>query len=356
MHLGFWLGVVLLFVLYESTYNESWWGYYETIVNKLCYLPSQILIAYPLIYYQIPDLLYKGRYLTFGVSLVLNAYLASVFARIMKVYVYESLLMSGLEKDSVWSILTEPAPLLGQYLPWVFMVPLCMLMLKLIKEYFEQQEQALHLAQARKEAEMRLLKAQVHPHFLFNTLNNLYILSLEKAPETPVLIGKLAEMLDYMFGSQEGDWVSVQQEKQLLEQYIQLEALRYGDRLELQFEHDIESENIKMAPLLLIAFVENAFKHGASGDLGQPKVHIKLKASENHIFFNVWNTKPAQVQDDPQAYREGIGLKNVRRQLLLRYPGQHELQIREEPHTFEITLHIHLDTMVENSVKSTAYA
>lgn len=338
-HVLGWVGIVIVWVIYGGLWGNP---LDELLINKLCYLPPQIIATYWLIYYQIPKLVFQKKYLRFAVSFVVSVYLTTVLARILKIYVYETTLGADLPKDRLIPILTEIAPLLGQYLLWVYLIPFIILIVKFIKDHFEEKRQMEKLQKEKAIAELNFLKAQIHPHFLFNTLNNLYTLTLYKSETAPALILQLSDIIDYMFNQCQGSRVLVTNEVKLLRNYIDLELLRYGERLVLVFEHKIDDPASEIAPLILLSIVENAFKHGASGDIGNPKIHIHLRVENKQLYFKVFNTKARVAQMDSTSYKKGIGVNNIKRQLELIYPNHYELTTNEQADTYEFTLQVQL--------------
>lgn len=336
-HVLYWIGVVMIWAI-----PRSFEGGYEPLVNKLCYLPPQLFVTYLLLYHQIPMLLFQRKYLKFMGAILISIYLATVIARILKVYVYETVLDANLPKDSLYDIFTEPQPLLGQYLLWIIITPLVTLLIKFLKDHFQTKQRMDQLKKEKTTAELNFLKAQIHPHFLFNTLNNLYTLTLSKSDRAPDIVKKLSDILAYMFYQGDKKMVQISEEIQLLQNYIDLEMLRYGNRLELIFEKDIDHPDVKISPLVLLSMVENAFKHGASGDIGTPKIHIYLKVMKERLSFQVFNTKPQTPQKDEHKYKKGIGVSNIKRQLELLYPNKYQLTIDEKANTYEVSLNIDL--------------
>ena len=348
-HILFWLVITVGYGLLAGFFLNPW---YEPYLNKLGYLPAQILVAYTLIYYLIPRHLKKGKYAQFILSTFLLTYLGTVVARICKVYWYESLMKSDLPKDSLWEILSDPIPLGFQYIWWIYHFPLLMLLIKYLIEHFEEERRMLLLEKEKAHAELSFLKAQIHPHFLFNTLNNLYTLALDQSDHAPTMVKKLSGLLDYMLHYAGQTSVDIQKEIWLIQNYIDLELLRYGDRLDLSFNYEMDDPNARIAPLILLSVVENAFKHGASGDPGQPQIHIELVVVAQQLQFKVFNSKPQHQQSDPRNYKAGIGTKNVRKQLALIYPKVHQLNIRETDETYEVLLTINLNGQKFQSLDS----
>ena len=185
-----------------------------------------------------------------------------------------------------------------------------------------------------KEAELKLLKAQIQPHFLFNTLNNLYGLTLEKSNEAPNLVLRLSDILDYILYRCNEKYVPLNEEIKNLKNYIEIEKIRHTSRLRVEVSVPEENHPVKIAPLLLIPFVENAFKHGVSNNPGKAYIKLELKIIGNAIHFDLINFKnPFRVNE-----KSGIGLENVRKRLELLYPENYDLQIENKKKEF----HIHL--------------
>jgi two-component system LytT family sensor kinase len=191
-------------------------------------------------------------------------------------------------------------------------------------------------------AELNFMKAQIHPHFLFNTLNNLYVLTLQKSEKAADTVLKLSEMLDYMLYKCNESTVSISEEIQLIQNYIDLEELRYGDRLELVFNKNIDNAQTQIAPLVLVSLIENAFKHGASGTVTVPKIKIEISVKDEQLLFSIYNTKPIHVQKDNPSFKNGIGLVNTKSQLQLIYPEMHSIEIIEDKTSYEVKLQINL--------------
>ena len=338
-HVLYWTVSVLLWAIVGTFGNPD---KLEPLVNKLCYLPGQLVATYTFIYYLLPKFAYKKKYFSFVFFLILSAYVSTVLARFFKIYVYESVMGRPQEKDPIIDILTNIPALLGQYLLWVYLFALFTVLVKLTKDYFQQKRQVESLKKDKAAAELGFLKAQLHPHFLFNTLNNLYTLTLYKSDEAPDIVLKLAQILDYTLHQDKKAGISMQKEVSLIQNYIDLELLRYGDRLDFIFNKNIQNEEVLITPLVLLSIVENAFKHGASGDHGRPKIHIDLSVENDLLHFEVFNSKPKVTQVDKTNFKKGIGMNNVKRQLVLLYPEQHEFKIEETPDSYKVVLEIEL--------------
>ncbi|UZR98363.1 sensor histidine kinase [Chondrinema litorale] len=185
-----------------------------------------------------------------------------------------------------------------------------------------------------KEQELNLLKSQIHPHFLFNTLNTIYGFALKQSTETPDLILRLSDLLDYILYQVNKPGVSLRDELKHLNQYIDLEKVRFEDTLSVRMKLDIENDEEQIAPLILLPFVENAFKHGALTD-GLLLIDIVISSTNSRLHFYVKNTC------NFISYNAGIGLSNIQKRLELLYPDRHDLNISMEEDAFIVNLEIY---------------
>ncbi|MEM9302298.1 MAG: histidine kinase [Pseudomonadota bacterium] len=202
--------------------------------------------------------------------------------------------------------------------------------------YYRKEQREASSREQRKAAEIEALKNQLNPHFIFNTLNNIYALAIQRSPQTAEAVAKLSGILDYVLYRCGNDYVSLGEEVAMLEDYMALERLRFGDRVEVSFSND-SAGNEPVAPLLFLTLIENAFKHGVSQALGDAAVDVALRSDDREIVLEVSNTRPAPANDD-DAQRSGIGLANLRRQLGLLYPDAHRLDLVDSAERFTATL------------------
>ncbi|QCR25089.1 two-component system sensor protein [Pontibacter sp. SGAir0037] len=220
--------------------------------------------------------------------------------------------------------------------------------IKLAKHWYQKNQLNLKLEHEKLTAELQLLKAQVHPHFLFNTLNNLYSLTLTHSAEAPEVVLKLSGLLRYMLYEGNVPKVPLSKEVKLITDYLELEKMRYGNRLDLSVNLSGDFDGKLIAPLLLLPFLENSFKHGASEHLDQAWVSLDLSVRENKLKLKLMNALPEASALTAGGVRSGgIGLQNVQKRLQLIYPDQHELKIIREAEVFIVTLVLYLepDTM-----------
>ncbi|MDY8135440.1 sensor histidine kinase [Aquimarina sp. 2201CG5-10] len=206
-------------------------------------------------------------------------------------------------------------------------------------EYYRHQKEVLTLKEQKKTSELEALKNQLNPHFLFNTLNNLYVLTLEKSDDAPEVIDKLSEILDYILYGCNEKFVPLTNEIKLLNNYIALEKLRYGKRLKINFEYEA-GNGTNIAPLLLLTFLENAFKHGVSQETNKAFINIKLKVSNETIYFQIENTKPLLSSETNNQKRISIGLPNIKKQLNILYPNNYVLELNDNEQKFSANLNL----------------
>jgi len=197
----------------------------------------------------------------------------------------------------------------------------------------------------KQQAELNYLKSQTNPHFLFNTLNNIYSLSRDKSDAAPESILRLSKILRYMLYEAGGPYIAIEQELKIIGDYISLEKLRYDDSLRINFNYDVEDMNQALPPLLLMPLVENAFKHGVSETRDRPFVDIHLSIARRQLTFLVRNSME-EIAGNGNV-KENIGLSNLRRQLELLYTD-YQVLLEQRVSEFSATLKINLASHVKN--------
>jgi LytS/YehU family sensor histidine kinase len=207
-----------------------------------------------------------------------------------------------------------------------------------LNESVKQKQKLEEVTVQKLQAEVNYLRAQINPHFLFNTLNNLYGLSLEQSEKTPELIIRLSKMMDYMLYEVEGTKVLLQRDIENLENYIEMEKIRQGNNAKIRFVVQGEIKNRLIEPLLMLPLVENAFKHGVNRMIGGAYLDIELTLSKEEIKFTVKNNYKAGKSQE-QAH-QSLGIINLRKRLELFYPGRHSLDIYDDTMNYHVTLTI----------------
>lgn len=212
-----------------------------------------------------------------------------------------------------------------------------------IYAYVKLKNAARQLKIEKQEAELNYLKSQTNPHFLFNTLNNIYSLARDKSDLAPESILRLSKILRFMLYETGGEFILIEQELKVIDDYIALEKLRYDESLRINFKHSIENFNESIPPLLLIPLVENAFKHGVSETRNHPFIDIELSVYQQQLSFVVKNSTEQFLEQ--QDVKESIGLSNLRRQLELLYKD-YDVSVKQEEAVFTASLKINLASHV----------
>jgi LytS/YehU family sensor histidine kinase len=209
---------------------------------------------------------------------------------------------------------------------------------RLISDRMKEDEEIKEQENERLKSELSFLRSQISPHFMFNVLNSVVSLSRRKPEMVEPVVVKLSELMRYMIYETNDSIVPISKELAYLESYIDLQRIRFGDDIQINFTHELGPTSSSIEPMLLIPFVENAFKHGV-GFIENPTIEIELKDSAKELTFHVANKKGATLNEKKDE-SSGIGLANVNRRLELLYPSNHELVIKETDSEFEITLTI----------------
>ncbi len=326
-------------MIWEIVYRQSW--------VFICY----IAFTYAVIYYILPRFISNKKkwIITTGILLLLLiAFLAMAY---FMTYLASKDTIKGMIKQGIPTLMPGMKVIvLRTIAPVVFYLTALVglaITIKLLKRWWLQQKETEQIAKEKVNAELQLLKAQIHPHFLFNSLNNIYSFAIESSPKAPEMIQKLSGLLHYMLYDCKQALVPIEKELKMIEDYISLEKIRYGERLHLDTTildsspapgSDIENKLI--APLLLIPFVENSFKHGTSKMLTHPWVKLNISVKGNILFFKLINSKPTETGEISVSGNHGLGLKNVQKRLSLIYPDRHKLEISDDPSEYSVWLEI----------------
>jgi len=218
-----------------------------------------------------------------------------------------------------------------------------MLAVKSVRDQLDAKEREKNLVKEKLETELKFLKNQTNPHFLLNTLNNIYALARKKSDYTAEVVMRLSELLRFMLYEANASRIKLKEEIKVLEDYLELETLRYNQRLEVSFEKNIDGDDNKITPFLLLPFLENAFKHGISETRFESFIHINISAQNHILNFEIENSKDSC---DNEKLASNIGLINVKRQLELTY-SDYNLEVHNNSHNFKINLLVNLDSYVE---------
>jgi hypothetical protein len=314
------------------------------------FLGVHIFLTYSLVYFVVPHLLIKGRYLSsftavialFIATGVLNAfvspYVEGVRNFMLHPFFQQSLPKRFASKDFSYSLL---AGLRGG-----ITIGGLAAAIKLMKYWYVKEQSNLQLQKEKTEIQLQLLKAQVHPHFLFNTLNNIYSFTQTSSPVAAKMVAGLSDMLRYMLYEGDKLLVPLAKELNMLRDYIMLEQVRYGNRLDVHIDIPNSTEDLHITPLILLPLVENCFKHGASNMIEQSWINMSISIEDKEMDMKLINGKAKDYRARKAA--DGIGLQNVQKRLELIYPQQHFIKITEEEEIFIVDLKMELQRIRVN--------
>lgn len=289
--------------------------------------------VYVNIWLLIPLLLRKSRYLLYLGSVVALIYLAALlnqltFEKLVDIILPGYYFISYYELDDI--------------LKFVFVYVALSSLLKLSKGWFmlmETNRKLLLLEKEKTAAELQALKSQVNPHFLFNSLNNIYSLSLDGSPQTPEVILRLSDLMRYMIYESNEPEVPLKKELTCIRNYIELQKIRSGKEASISYDFTGKIEDQKIAPLLFLPFIENGFKHGVKAETTGGFINIRISLNDKDLYFSVENNK-GQVDEVENEQGRGIGLQNAKRRLELIYPDKHVLEIDDREDIYTVKLKI----------------
>jgi len=319
------------------------------IVNTfLAVVVPQIALTYVLIYWLLPEYYFnrKNPFLVGSITvsvLIIFHFVAAGF--LYFVVIYDEIVKPPNKYG--WAFKFNLRPAIINHLSSLPIVLGFAFMIKFVKRWWQKQKETELLAKEKTKAELQLLKAQVHPHFLFNTLNNIYFFTLTNSAQAPVMIKKLSGLLNYILNECDQPLVPLEKEIKMIQDYMALEKIRYAEQMQMTIDIEDNYTGKMIAPLLLIPFVENCFKHGASKMITEPWVKLTIYIENNKLHFTIRNSKPLSIE--PVTAKGNIGLKNVRKRLELLYPGTHELNIVSEPGSYAVYLILQLQDIKDHT-------
>ncbi|MDO6434835.1 histidine kinase [Flavitalea sp. BT771] len=353
-HLLFWsLWWLTQAFLYSFAHGWSQLTYPQALalsmVDALFYMAPHIFLSYSLIYYVIPKFVVKGKYVQTAILVVLLFIATGAMSAAISVYV-----LDGARR---W-ILGDFVPRRLDNISSFFMSLMAGLRggvtiggvaaaIKLMKYWYVKQARNLELQKENVASQLQLLKAQVHPHFLFNTLNNVYSHAQVGSSSAPVLIAGLSDLLRYMLYECDRPLVLLDKELKMVEDYVLLERVRYGNKLDVVVQLSGNTRDVYIAPLLLLPFIENCFKHGTSQMLDQPWVSLQIVLDGDEMKMKLLNGKAPGLS----IGGGGIGIANVQKRLEFMYPDKHQLVINNEDDVYIVNLRLQLERRAGSEVR-----
>lgn len=337
-HTIFWTLYLIFNVIRWGSYFDD---YLYSIKSNLVEFPLHIILVYLNLYYLMPRLIPKKLGL-YGLTLFLATLVISI-VRIILTYwlVTTEIYKESSLNESLFGINYMTAIFVGElYVVGVVTA------IKLTIDWVGYKNRTTELEKSNLETELAFLKSQIQPHFFFNTLNNLYALTLEKSDKAPSTVLKLSELMSYVIYDAKQKMVPVIKEVTHIHNYLDLEKLRYGDRLDVVFDIEGKLEGKNIPPVLLLPFVENSFKHGSRTRAECIPITINLRLEDDYLYFSTQNG--VQLSSEKQetmvnVNHSGVGLENTTRRLNLLYGRNYNLTINEGESTYTMTLKIPIE-------------
>ncbi len=330
-HIGFWIIYTAIFTVVEASYKGK---YTEALAFELMNMPMRLIVVYFNYFVLLPRFLLQGKTAKYFTYTLLTLIVAGFIQRLAN-YKILSMFYSDLYDFGVW------LPYKFLQTSMIIASPLILIIgISVIWKVAELQKRAKTLENEKLQSELKYLKSQINPHFLFNTLNNIYGLSLENSEKTPELILKLSDFLSFSLYESTQKFILLEKEINLLNDFIDLEKSRFDDRVAVEVSIPENINQISIPPLILVPFVENAFKHSLKNETRIAHIFVKLEVVDGQLIYEVKNSKPDQTIEDSSP--RGIGLENIKKRLNILYDDQYKLQIEDEDESYSIVLKINV--------------
>ncbi|MFT6334036.1 MAG: two-component system LytT family sensor kinase [Saprospiraceae bacterium] len=327
-HIFFWVSLYVILVVLDTKGS-----FVLILVKEFINVAFFAMMVYINIYFLFPNYLLKKNLLHHLLSLAITALLITPIKTLC-------LLLVATDFGDFQAYLLQHRV---DFFVSTFFIGIASTIYSIMNDWLASQREKKELQSQTLQSELKFLKSQINPHFLFNTLNSLYALTLKKSDQAPEIVLKLSEMMRYMLYECNEREVPLSKEINYLKNYLELEKIRQGKKMDINFIMDGEVNNQKIAPLMFIPFIENSFKHGISNQLTAGYVNILLEIEKQEVNITIENSKTASMPAPSGKKSGGIGLVNVRRRLDLLYPNLYELNIDEDPNTYTVKLCINLD-------------
>ena len=330
-HSLYWVGITLFFTVAWGTHDHNYW---RSLSIQVFGLPARMVLVYGSLYVLVPRFFIPKKFFVFSLAYFSLLLLVGVGIQRPIIWFYvEPLYFPSWQSAGYFTITEITNTLLDINNAAIFPLGYAF-----FKHYFVAQQKTLRLEKERLQGELDRLKHQIQPHFLFNNLNSLYSLVIKKSDQAPKTLLKLSQLMRYMLYEANGDQVLLSKEITYLQNYVDLERLRFEENIDISLQIEQDQE-YWIEPFLLMPFVENAFKHGTKGHRAWIVIHLLVQNAQ--LVLKVENSL-ATPQNGATAMVGGIGFTNVKQRLELLYPKQHTLKVQEDELSYEILLKIKL--------------
>lgn len=330
IHIASWAALYLFWV---TVFQNHALTLSRTFTVEFCYLLFIAGNYYFQLFFAIPKLLYRKKYLAFGGSLLGGLVVSSFLRTLLALYMNAHFFPPGGTRPAFNTVFFNS---LLNICVWVTFL----LTIRLIAEKIRFRKTIDLLQKENTKNELDFLKAQFNPHFLFNSINSIYGHIDKNNPTARNMLLTFSEMLRYQLYECNVDAIGIDKELNYIRNYTALQQIRKEEDLVVQLKIGQEVRGFTIAPLLFIAFIENAFKYVSNNESGESRVEISLDKLDGTLLFDLLNTK--EKNGHPALEHQGIGISNVKRRLELLYPGRHDLSIQEQDHSYRVSLKIQL--------------
>jgi sensor histidine kinase YesM len=330
-HTLFWISCLLAMTVYLM--GPEYGKLFKVLLYCITGMPVFIAYSYLSLYVIIPAGFNSGKFLWVVLYFIFGSFLFAILYLILTNFTYYRFFDFAHFRESGFL----QVPYIAYNMIWINVPFLMFASAKLIRDYLMEMNMKNAMENKNMEAELSLLATQLHPHFLFNTLNNLYSLSLAGSPKTAISLQKINGLMKYILFECGQPEISIKKEINLIDNYLELEKLRYDKRLKVSFINKVEDFDLLIAPMILFTFVENCFKHGSSKATGSSFINIVLSTKENNLVFEAENSIPDCRNNNINGH-EGLGLENAKKRLSFFYPGRYKLEIFKDKNLFRVKL------------------
>jgi two-component system, LytTR family, sensor kinase len=342
-HIVFWTCLFLYEWLLQGSLNDC---YQVSLQAALFNVPIIMLVTYFTIFITVERFLLQKKYLPFALCIATSMLFAGVFRRIVTF----EIIYKVVYPDRAHTLFIIPKMVIDAV--YVQLIAGLGSMIYVIQKWMEQQRINETLMKEKVAAELALLRSQVQPHFIFNTLNNIYMLSLKNSPLTSDMIYRLSALLSYMLYDSKRNLIEVEKEIDYIKNYINLEKIRYGERLDVQMSIINDVKGVQVPPLLFLPLVENAFKHGVSNAVEESWIHIDISLKKRVLIFKIENSLCLE-KATTNGFGNGLGLDNLRKRLEILYPDNFELKLLKDTDSHLAVLKLNLTEHTEGAFSIT---
>jgi len=351
-HLAFWAFWGFYFGITRVLSPAGWLvtgrlrPFFDTMGEAYSWLVPQVFLVYPLIYFVLPRYLFRDRYVGAFILSIIFLLLSVAIHIPFVLYVEGYTQQWGLSPDLYNLDMDVKKSINVAYLGGLqgaLTASALACSFKMYKHYYLKNLRNQQLQKENTDAQIRILMAQIHPHFLFNTLNNIYSQAQEESPQSAKMLMELSSMLRYVLDEGAKEKVPLENELQMIKDYLHLEMIRYDEKLDIHVSLPGRTDDVYIAPLLLLPFIENCFKHGTSKIIEHPWINLSIEL--DHLTLKMLLTNGKKRMDGKELDRKGKGIENVSSRLDLLYKDKHKLEIKEDDEVFIVNLQIELDRM-----------